>query len=64
MDEEAKQEAFLRIKNAFWEQFSELCHIYIEVGSAFVDNPEEQLGDLTSIYGIAPKKDGANVQQR
>lgn len=51
MDEELKQLAALALRNAFWSEFSGLCNAYIKASEGLIDDQEETMGELTSIYG-------------
>lgn len=51
MDEELKQLAALALRNAFWSEFSGLCNAYLKASKGLIDNQEEMMGELTSIYG-------------
>lgn len=51
MDEELKQLAALALRNAFWSEFSGLCNAYLKASEGLIDNQEEMMGELTSIYG-------------
>ena len=53
MDEELKQLAALALRNAYWRDLSSLANKYLEASEGLLGpcDQEEQMGDLTSIYG-------------
>lgn len=59
MDEELKQLAALALRNAFWRDFSALVNAYVKAGEGLdLGQLEEQLGELTSVYGRDFKAQG------
>jgi len=52
LDDELKQLAALALRNAFYHDFSAMVSAYLAASSGLgVDSQEDQLGELTSIYG-------------
>lgn len=61
MDEEIRQLAIVALKNNFYNDFSALVNLYIDVAKGLAqdeDDFEMQLGDMTSVYG---RDDDANM---
>jgi hypothetical protein len=58
LDQETCEVAALELRNAFWDDFSSLCEVYIQATEGLInlDAQEAMMGDLTSIYGRSGNK--------
>ena len=59
IDEETKYLAALALRNAFWDDFSDLVNKYLEASSGLdIAKQEELMGTMTDIYGRNPRSVG------
>lgn len=60
VNEELRQLAALALRNAFWREFSALVNAYLAAGAGLTEcqDLEEQLGEVTSVYGRNTQSEG------